>query len=797
MFPEWTRRSASLRTQIKTLPDARFAVGRIVLDWGMRRVARFRLAILASVLCWGAVGGGRAAAQTGETTAVISHTETRKPNRLIHEKSPYLLQHAYNPVDWYPWGAEAFARARAENKPIFLSVGYSTCHWCHVMERESFENKEVAAVMNQHFICIKVDREERPDLDKVYMTAVQATTGSGGWPMSVWLTPDLKPFYCGTYFPPETKWGRAGFREILEKIHDVWETNHDAVVAQAGQITEGLARYTSLGRGDSPSRPLDDAPLRLGFEQFRSSYDEEHGGFGGAPKFPRPVTLNFLFRHFVRTAQTTPHPAPLPVSGERDQVRGISQRDAAMARDMALRTLREMGEGGLFDQLGGGFHRYSVDERWLVSHFEKMLYDQAQLVSSYVDAWQITHDPFYAGIARRTCDYVLRDMTSPDGGFYCAEDADSEGIEGRFYVWTREEVERIIGDKAEAFCRAYGVTADGNWEHGVNVLHVAGPDAGQFADERQKLFAVREKRVRPHRDDKVLTAWNGLMISALARAAQVLPVIGTVGAASPPRLTGDPGRGKNAAPTSDYLTAAQRGARFILANHCKDGKLMRTETVPGMVEDYAFFANGLLDLYETDFDPQWLQTAIGLTDKMLDLFYDPKEGGFFQTDGIDSSVIVRAKEDYDGAEPSGNSMAALLLLRLAEFTGNDRYQQAAEKTLALFAEPLHKAPYAVPQMLCALDYALGKPKEIVIVVPPGQEDAPDTRAMLSAVYERYLPNKILVRADAKSAQVLKFVSEYKPIDGKATAYVCVNRACQLPTTDVSKMVELLAVGRGE
>ncbi len=670
-------------------------------------------------------------------------TETNKPNRLIHETSPYLLQHAYNPVDWYPWGAEAFAKARQENKPIFLSIGYSTCHWCHVMERESFENDDVAAVMNRYFVCIKVDREERPDIDRVYMTAVQATTGSGGWPMSVWLTPDLKPFFCGTYFPPDARYGRPGFKELLQRVHDVWETNRDAVVAQAGKIAETIGQYATIGGDGSSGRALDDEPLSLGFEHFRSSYDEVNGGFGGAPKFPRPVGLNFLFRYFART------------------------NDIA-ARDMALHTLRAMGEGGMFDQLGGGFHRYSVDERWLVSHFEKMLYDQAQLVSSCVDARQITHDPSYADIARRTCDYVLRDMTSPDGGFYSAEDADSEGVEGKFYVWTREEIEKILGDRADAFCDAYGVTTDGNWEHGLNVLHIASPEAVKFANERAKLLAVRGKRVRPHRDEKVLTAWNGLMISALSRASQAL---------DEPR----------------YRDAAENAARYLVANRLKDGRLTRTATVPAMVEDYAFLGNGLVDLYEADFDPRWLVKATELADAMLARFYDAKEGGFFQTDGRDPSVIVRAKEDYDGAEPSGNSMAALLLLRLAQFTDRANYRDAAAKTLQLFGDHLRKAPGTVPQMLCVLDFYLSKPKQIVIA---GKADAADTRAMLRAVRERYLPNAIVIMADGSESQktlakLLPFLETIKPVDGRATAYVCVNYACQLPTSDLSKLAELL------
>ena len=706
---------------------------------------------VAAVLCCGVMAG---------------NTETHKANRLIHETSPYLLQHAYNPVDWFPWGDEAFAKARKENKPIFLSIGYSTCHWCHVMERESFENNDVAAIMNGYFVCIKVDREERPDIDHIYMAAVQATTGSGGWPMSVWLTPDLKPFYCGTYFPPDARYGRPGFKELLQQVHDVWETNRDAVVAQAGQIAESVGQYTAIAGDGSPGHALDDAPLRLGFEQFRSSYDEVNGGFGGAPKFPRPVALNFLFRFFAR-AQA-----------------GALAPEAGKARDMALHTLRAMGEGGMFDQLGGGFHRYSVDERWLVSHFEKMLYDQAQLVCSYIDAYQITQEPFYADIARRTCDYLLRDMTSPDGGFYSAEDADSEGVEGKFYVWTQDEIDKIIGDKdkADVFCRYYGVEPEGNWEDSNNLLRVAltvAQTAKLFhrSDKdvtailelgRAKLFAAREKRVRPRRDEKVLTAWNGLMISALSRAAQAL---------DEPR----------------YREAAERAARHLVANRLKDGKLTRTVTVPAMVEDYAFLGNGLMDLYEADFNPQWLVTATKLADTMLAQFYDAKAGGFYQTDGRDPSVIVRAKEDYDGAEPSGNSMAALLLLRLAQFTDRADYREAAEKTLRLFGDHLRKAPSTVPQMLCVLDFYLSKLKQIVIA---GKAGAADTQAMLHAVRARYLPNAIVILADGGESQgsltkFLPFLETIEPVDGKATAYVCVNYACQLPTNDRGKLAELL------
>ncbi len=660
-------------------------------------------------------------------------------NRLANEKSPYLLQHAHNPVDWFPWGPEAFEKARRENKPIFLSIGYSTCHWCHVMERESFENEAVAAVLNQHFVCIKVDREERPDIDKIYMTATLATTGGGGWPMSVWLTPDLKPFYCGTYFPPPQ------FVALLERIHEVWEANRDGVLDQANRLTEALTDHLSVA-ARSPDRTaagLDDTPLKLGLEQFRQMYDPEHGGFGGAPKFPRPVVLNFLFR----------------VGGA----------------DMALHTLRKMGEGGLFDHLGGGFHRYSVDERWLVSHFEKMLYDQAQLVCSYVDAYQLTRDEFYADIARRTCDYVLRDMTSPDGGFYSAEDADSEGVEGKFYVWTRQEVEQILGERAEEFCRAYDVDSAGNWEHGLNVLHVVRP--GDLAEERAKLFAARQKRVRPHRDEKIITAWNGLMISALARTAQA-----EVERASR-SLSAEP-NGRHARSTK-YLAAAQKAARrYDALPH-----LIRCGSAPAVVDDYAFLANGLLDLYETDFDPRWLQNAIALADQMIEKFYDRQHGGFYMTDGRDPSVILRAKEDYDGAEPSGNSVAALLLLRLAEFGvgAADSYRQAAEKTLILFTARMHSAPHILPQMLCALDFYLARPKQIVIA---GKLEAADTQALLRVVRERYRPNKVVLLCDGRPSPA-SWLQELPASVDRATAYVCAGRVCQLPTSDPEQLRKLL------
>jgi uncharacterized protein YyaL (SSP411 family) len=666
-------------------------------------------------------------------------------NRLATESSPYLRQHAHNPVDWFPWGDEAFAKSRQEHKPIFLSIGYSTCHWCHVMERESFENADIAGILNAHFVPIKVDREERPDLDHVYMTATQTMTGRGGWPMSVWLTPDLKPFYCGTYFPPQN------FATLLERIHEIWAGNRDQVVQQAHAIIAAIQPPPSA-RGELP----DAAPLHAGFAQFREAFDAEHGGFGGAPKFPRPVVLNFLFRYAARAGRSSLSEAdPDPRTG------GAAlgeRRPTAIARhpaaEMALLTLRRMAGGGLFDHLGGGFHRYSVDDRWLVSHFEKMLYDQAQLVVSYVEAYQITRDPFCADIARRTCEYVLRDLTSPSGGFYSAEDADSEGIEGKFYVWTHAEIETVLGDRAEAFCRAYDVEESGNWEHGLNILHGSG-----FPVERAALLAARTKRVRPHRDEKIITAWNGLMISALAKAAQA-----GVGQAS--RLSAGKENRRDACST-DYLIAARRAGEFILTRHYRAGRLWRTPTVPAVLDDYAFLATGLLDLYETDFDPHWLTTATELTDVMRAKFHDAEAGGFFLTSGEDASVILRLKEEYDGAEPSGNSVAALALLRLAEFTDRQDYLDAASQTLAAFGEHLRRAPHAVPQMLCALDWALGEPKQVTLT---GQPDV-----FLRVLRERFLPT-LTVR--------------HQP-GVESTAQVCIRGACQLPVRHSEELKKAL------
>jgi len=711
---------------------------------------------------------------------------TAKPkytNRLAQEKSPYLLQHAHNPVNWYPWGEEAFTKAREEAKPIFLSVGYSTCHWCHVMEHESFENEKIAAILNENFVAIKVDREERPDVDKVYMTFVQATTGSGGWPMSVWLTPELKPFVGGTYYPPEDKWGRPGFASILKQIAEAWATDRESIVASSDAVLEQLQQATSSASdsdSDSDSVELERALLERTYEQIKSSYDSQHGGFGGAPKFPRPSAPDFLLRYYART-------------GTQD------------ALEMTLFTLRKMAEGGMHDAIGGGFHRYSVDERWHVPHFEKMLYDQGQLANSYLDAYQITRDPFYADVARDILDYVQRDMTGDQGQFYSAEDADSpipenptEQAEGAFYVWEQSELFDLLEDKktADIFNHYYGVEKAGNVQndpHGEfpnkNVLivsHTIDETATHFdttADKveqmletaRKTLFEFREQRPRPHLDDKTLTAWNGLMISSFARAYQVL------------------GEDK-------YLASAKGASDFIRSKLYDEdrGVLLRRfrkgdAAIDGYLDDYAFLIKGLLDLYEASFEVDYLSWAIALQSKQDELFWDARAGGYFSTAGTDKTILLRMKNEYDGAEPSPNSIALLNLLRLAQMTDTNDYREKAEETLAAFSGVLQRAPHAMPQMMAAFDYHLDKPKQIIIA---GASDSPDTQKMLQLVHERFIPNKIIMLADGDAgqralAEHFTFISSIQTVDGKATAYICTGNVCKLPTNDSKKMALML------
>src|SRR5438128_7810484 len=724
-----------------------------------------------------------AGARRSESAATEKREHT---NRLAHEKSPYLLQHAHNPVDWYPWGEEAFAKARQENKPIFLSVGYSTCHWCHVMAHESFENEEVAAIMNREFVNIKVDREERPDVDRVYMTFVQATTGGGGWPMSVWLTPDLKPFVGGTYFPPEDRYGQPGFRKVLERIATAWKENHDKIVEQGGQIVAALRESQSAAKAESK---LGAEILDAAYKQIDRSYDPKEGGFSNAPKFPRPVTLNFLTRSYAR--------APKGESGKN-------------ALEMALFTLRKMAAGGMHDHIGGGFHRYSVDRYWHVPHFEKMLYDQAQLAVAYLDAFQITRDKQYQSVARDILDYVGRDMTSKEGGFFSAEDADSPvaaGIgdaghsktaEGSFYIWTKKDVDEALGDAAEIFDFHYGVQPHGNAPEGSdphdefrgkNILierHTIAETAQRFKkseDEiatllvrcREKLFAIRKKRPRPHLDDKIIASWNGLMISAYARAAQVL---------DDPR----------------YLQIATRAAKFLRTNLYEEkSKLLYRNyregrsDIEAFDDDYAFVIQGLLDLYEASFDVDWLKFAIELQETQDRLFFDEKNGGYFSTSGKDESVFLRMKDDNDGAEPAASSVAALNLLRLLQFRDDKTMAERARKTIDAFAATLSHFPSAMPQMLVALDYSLGKPRQIVIA---GKKDSLETKALLKEVHRHFLPNTIVLLADGAEGQ--KFLGErneairaMSPVNGKPAAYVCENFTCKAPVTDARQFAELL------
>jgi uncharacterized protein len=707
----------------------------------------------------------------------MSAIGNRASNRLIHEKSPYLLQHAYNPVDWYPWGEEAFQKARLEGKPIFLSIGYSTCYWCHVMEREVFENEPIAALMNQLVVCIKVDREERPDIDRVYMSALQAMTGSGGWPMSMFLTPDLKPFFGATYIPPTDQNGRPGFPQMLKRIYEVWTTDR-AQILEAGQR---MHEYLQQMSSSSPEQiDVNHSALDAGFDFFRSTYDSVNGGFGNAPKFPRPAVLNFLFRYYARTKNQ-------------------------QASEMTLHTLRAMANGGMHDHIGGGFHRYATDERWHIPHFEKMLYDQAQLALSYLEAFQITRDEIFANVARDVCDYVLRDLSHPEGGFFSAEDAESapdanmptQKEEGAFYVWTLSEINRLLTpEEATVFVRHFGVEKNGNVVadahgefRGKNILHIVTSirelslQLGRSASEivkgltssRSKLAAARNVRPHCHLDDKVLTSWNGLMISALARASQVLG-------------------------EQRYLEAAEKSARFILTHlydistqnllhRFRDGEA-RFEA---QLDDYAFFVQALIDLYEASFNIDWLSKALSLTDHMIRLFYDQDNGGFFDTTGLDASVLVRTKEWYDGAEPSGNSIAILNLLRLAHCTNNVTYDRMARTSLGHFGERLSKQPHATPQFLAALDMSLSKPVQIVIA---GSSTDPFTRALLVEVHSRFIPLKSLLLADGKEGQaflsgLVPFFGNLTKIDARPTAYLCESFTCQLPTAEPAMLAKLL------
>ncbi len=674
-------------------------------------------------------------------------------NRLAKEKSPYLLQHQHNPVDWFPWGEEAFGKARDEAKPIFLSIGYSTCHWCHVMERESFEDETVARFLNRHFISIKVDREERPDLDKIYMTAVQALSGQGGWPLSAFLTPELKPFYGGTYFPPRDVQGRPGFLNLLQGLVNLWQTKRDEVMGSSEDLHQRLAELCA--RPPEKGAPLTPTTLEKAAALFQRDYDPVHGGFGRAPKFPRPAQPGFLLRFGVR-----------------------HQKDELI--EMVAHTCKRMARGGMNDQLGGGFARYSVDGQWRVPHFEKMLYDNAQLAILYLDTFLVTGDPLFSKVVETTLDYVRRDMTHPEGGFYSAEDADSEGKEGKFYCWTLAELRtRLSESELDVFARYYGVTEKGNFvdhsdpdpllnQNVLNVSHSLSIEEMKVLNRAsEKAFLFREQRVRPHLDDKVLASWNGLMLGAMARAYGVLGRI-------------------------EDLHSAERCFGFLhrrlwdphskqLFHRWRDGESDRVQ----LQQAYAFLMSGLIDLYEVSLKPEYLSFAVELADAMILRFYDHEHGGFWQCDSQGSERILSLKEDYDGAEPSGNSVAMLVLQKLEAITGRSDYSQSVAACFEAFAERLDQRPQAVPMMLLALDFRLDPPKRVVIQGRPGSE-ASD--ALVRAVHSVYQPNKVVM---GTAGAVDPFVSNLAERDGGTRAFLCSGDACHGATDSTQEIIQFL------
>ncbi|MEW6777051.1 MAG: thioredoxin domain-containing protein, partial [Bdellovibrionota bacterium] len=689
----------------------------------------------------------------------LGAAEGKKANRLIHSTSPYLLQHAYNPVDWSPWDEEALERAKKEDKPIFLSIGYSACHWCHVMEHESFEDEEVAKLLNANFIPIKVDREERPDLDAIYMTAVQIMTQSGGWPMSVFLTPDLKPFFGGTYFPKEDKFGRPGFIRVLHALADAYKNERGKVAENAERLIEAVRE--SAGRGLEGATPPFEAALKNAADQLRSQLDPDWGGFGRAPKFPRTLAIELLLRAHQRTGQ------------ER-------------YLEAATLTLDKMALGGMYDHLGGGFHRYSVDDEWLVPHFEKMLYDNALLATSYLQAWQVTRKPFYQRVVEETLGFVLRDMTDPaTGAFYSTLDADSEGEEGKFYVWKPGELKDVLGETEWGeFARIYGVTLRGNFEHGTSILHLVEPLETVFDEakretirrQREKLFNARLGRIHPLRDDKVLTSWNALMVSALAQGGFALK-------------------------DAKYLAAARRGADFLLTTmRAPDGALLHTYRegkahTSGYLEDHAFLLAALLDLYEASFEMKWLEEAKKIAELLVGNFWDEAGAGFFSTDGKDPSVLVRTKELFDGATPSPSGVAAYALARLSVYTGDKALAEKAEKTVKANGKAIDRAGSAVASLFFTYEMLAGSPKEIALV---GRSNTEEIEPFLEKLRGRFLPGRalsILLKETADGGSSKLPLLAYKElVGGRAAAYVCKGYACERPVTEAGEFDKLLTGG---
>jgi uncharacterized protein YyaL (SSP411 family) len=674
-------------------------------------------------------------------------------NHLINETSPYLLQHAHNPVDWYPWGEEAFEKARRENKPVLLSIGYSACHWCHVMAHESFENEDIAQLMNEYFVNIKVDREERPDLDQIYMNAVQMMTHHGGWPMTVFLTPDAVPFYGGTYYPPQDRYNIPGFPRVLMGVAEAYKERQDEIRETGTSLITELRRLSETAGSD---HPIESELLDAAYSGMIRNYDSVNGGFGGAPKFPPAMALEFLLRTYART-------------GNHDALQMIGH------------TCMKMADGGIYDQLGGGFHRYSTDSRWLVPHFEKMLYDNALLSRLYLHYFQVSDEPFARETVEGILDYVLREMTHPLGGFYSTQDADSEGHEGKFFVWDIREIRDVLGETAASrFCDYYNITESGNFE-GKNIANVTrtledvavahrisvGELRVSLDQSKRILFELREKRVKPDRDEKILTAWNGLMMASFAEAGIVLN-------------------------RPHYTEAARRNAEFVLANLRHDGMLLRTwkdgqAKFNAYLEDYAFFTEGLLTLFETTGEARWLHETLALTDRMIDEFWDNEGGGFFFTGKSHENLIVRSKDYFDNATPSGNSVAALVLLRLATLTGRENYRNLASAVLREVGDQTRRYPSGFGYALSAADFLLSTPKEVAIV----GKDPFDIQPLLAEAWRRYLPNKVVAVGFLQAPEVTPLLANRPLLNGLATAYVCEHYTCQNPVTDVASLATVL------
>jgi uncharacterized protein YyaL (SSP411 family) len=692
-------------------------------------------------------------------------------NKLINEQSPYLRQHAENPVNWYPWGDEAFEKAKNEDKPIFLSIGYSTCHWCHVMAHESFEDNEIAELMNEAFVSIKVDREERPDIDKIYMTVCQLMTGSGGWPLTIIMTPDKKPFFAGTYFPKESRHGRAGLKGMIPRIKDLWENEREKLLESGNEVVHALEDITD----EAPGNKVDNKILMRAHNQLAMRYEEKYGGFNEAPKFPSPHNLYFLLRFWKRTQNQEP-------------------------LKMVEKTLKEMRKGGIFDHIGYGFHRYSTDKEWLVPHFEKMLYDQALIAMAYLEAYQATRNEIYERTAREIFTYVLRDMRSSEGGFFSAEDADSEGVEGKFYVWETEELKEILTEKDYKLAKTiFNIEESGNYleeatrqKTGKNILHMKKSlqeyandlnyDVNQLKMElekiRKRLFEYREKRIHPHKDDKILTDWNGLMIAALAKGGRILE-------------------------EPEYTNAAEKAIKFISKNlEPSKGKLLHRfrdghSEIDAFIDDYSFLIWGLIELYETTFNTDYLEKALNLNEYLNFHFWDDNIGGYFFNSDEAEKLIVRQKEIYDGAIPSGNSVALLNLLRLYFITGNENLDKKADILSRVFSEKIKNNPSAFTQFLTAVDFEIGPSYSLVI---SGDKDTESTQKMINLIRGQFLPNKTTVLRNTaqdspKIDKYSDFITYFEKLNEKATAYVCVNKTCKPPTNDPQEMLQLLEIKR--